>query len=204
MSNKEAFAVEWSNTLTGAFQIYKEKTSRSSGKVEIIHKFIGQAIEEASGNKLTCLTNGRKTHMNVRGAIYPQDQDVLITKEKNLAAVVSVKFVMQNYAQNAHNYLQNLIGECVNIKLTGKKFIYILIMPEKIPHYKKDGTMDKLEKFTADHQAPYDFLGRHAKEIYAPDWYHIEFIKRNHAIVPSDKYAFYEFIKKISEGLIKL
>lgn len=192
---QKTFAANWEKALNQGYMYYLQKTSRSDRKVDPLHNFLKGAVEDITKGKLKVLINGRKPFMKIKGKIFDKECDMII-KKRGIKAVLSSKWIMQNYRQNAHNYLENLIGETVNIKLTGVKFIYLLIVCNPMPYYDKKGHLVKLEKFTQEDEKPYNSLKTLHREVFAPDYIHIEKVRRNRTIGLCDTVSLFNFLTK--------
>lgn len=67
---------------------------------------------------------------------------------------------MNNYFQNSNNYFENMLGETANIRARNKKYFQIIILPEEMPYFKKDGNIKKWEKITNDNLKKYLMLSK--------------------------------------------
>ena len=52
---------------------------------------------------------------------------------------------MSNYSQNSNNYFENMLGETANIRSAGKPYIQMVILPSKVPYFKKGGELGHME-----------------------------------------------------------
>ena len=84
----------------------------------------------------------------ITGGYYDKIVDIAIKLKEKVVGVVGIKFVMQNYAQNANNYFENLLGETINIQLTAIPYFKVLFLQRETPYFKTDGTILKMEKIT--------------------------------------------------------
>lgn len=138
-----------------------KKGSRSTNKLLPLHKFIAESIKENLENNFKTnfdvfYLNGKEVEIN--GEFSSKRVDIFISKERdykiiketekkvqiylespNLSFIFSVKFITSNYKQNSNNYFENLIGECVNLKLKGFKFGHLLFFKYPLPYFDKKG-----------------------------------------------------------------
>jgi len=81
----------------------------------------------------------------IKGRYYNKAVDISIKKEHNPIGAIGVKFVMNNYKQNANNYFENMLGETANIRSAGIPYFQILILFEQMPYFKEKGIFSKWE-----------------------------------------------------------
>lgn len=145
---------------------YYRSGVRSSKKLDVLHLFINCLIRHKMKKKIApdmCkfikIDSQPVRETKVEGLMYHKDVDVTVTYKSNHVGIVSVKFVMSNYAQNANNYFENLIGECVNLKTMPRPrvFWYSLFSFDNIPYYNKRNEITKFEKLlTQKYKQLYD------------------------------------------------
>jgi hypothetical protein len=71
--------------------------------------------------------------------------DITITKNNIPVFCVGVKFVSSNYKQNSYNYFEGMMGETANIQRIDVPYAHIIILPQKLPYFEKDGNVKKYE-----------------------------------------------------------
>ena len=91
----------------------------------------------------------------LKGRYYEKAVDIAVFKEGIECAGVAVKFVMSNYAQNANNYFEGMLGETANLRSKGLPYFQILIVPETMPYFEKDGSIGKIEELKTHHLHKY-------------------------------------------------
>lgn len=135
-----------------------KKGSRSANKLLPLHGFIAKSIKKSLENNFKTTfdvfyLNGKEVEID--GEFSSKRVDIFISmkgnykivketekkvqfdvKSPNFSFIFSVKFITSNYKQNSNNYFENLIGECVNLKLKGFKFGHLLFF--KYPHRNKE------------------------------------------------------------------
>jgi hypothetical protein len=138
---------------------YYKHGSRSSKKVDIIHFFIRcliiQIIREKAPDiiiDINVLSQPYK-EARVQGILYDKDVDITVRYKKHNVGLVSVKFITSNYNQNANNYFESLLGECINLKSVPARprvFWFSLFTFENIPYYNKKHELVSYEKIKVD------------------------------------------------------
>lgn len=91
----------------------------------------------------------------LKGRYYEKAVDIVVRKDSVECAGVAVKFVMSNYAQNANNYFEGMLGETANLRSKGLPYFQILIVPETMPYFEKDGSIGKIEELKTHHLHKY-------------------------------------------------
>ena len=140
-----------------SFKKFLETGSRSNEKLKILHGAIAEDLQERLGNEynVQSLGVGNGKEMTIGGRYIDKAVDITILKNEQPIAGIGVKFVMQNYSQNSNNYFENMLGETANIRCANIPYFQIFIIPDKLPYYKKDGTFQKWEEFSAHNSAKY-------------------------------------------------
>lgn len=153
MSLNESFLA----TLTRAFEIYLQTSARSNEKLKILHAKIASDLTQKLGNEFEVksygLGDGKEE--SLAGRYYDKAVDIAVLQNGAGCAGVAVKFVMSNYAQNANNYFENMLGETANLRSNGLPYFQILIVPESMPYFEKDGSIGKIEELTDHHLEKY-------------------------------------------------
>ena len=105
------------NTLTKAFEVYLKTSSQSNEKLKVLHKFIAQELSKKLGKTYEIRSLGINGEKKIKGRYFDKTVDIAILKNGLDIAGIGLKFVMSNYAQNAINYFENMLGETANILL---------------------------------------------------------------------------------------
>lgn len=133
--------------------------SRSTAKLKPIHGVIAKDIADMIGDNYEVISQGygEDKEKKVNGRYSDKNVDIAIIDKQTEKVVssIAVKFVMQNYSQNSKNYFENMLGETANIRKNNINYFQVFIIPDKLPHYKKDKKTGEYiisywEKFT-DH-----------------------------------------------------
>lgn len=153
---------EFLRVVGNSFKKFLETGSRSNEKLKILHGAIAQDLKERLGDgySIQSLGIGNGKEMKIDGRYIDKAVDITILKQKKPIAGIGVKFVMQNYSQNSNNYFENMLGETANIRCANIPYFQIFIIPDKLPYYKKDGTIQKWEEFTVHNSAKYLTLSK--------------------------------------------
>lgn len=157
MDNQEFLMV-----VGNSFKKFLETGSRSNEKLKILHGAIARDLKERLGPEyyVQSLGVGNGKEMKLDGRYIEKVVDITILKGCNPIAGIGVKFVMQNYSQNSNNYFENMLGETANIRCANIPYFQIFIIPDRLPYYKNDGTIQKWEEFTAHNSSKYLTLSR--------------------------------------------
>ena len=152
MNNQEFLKV-----ITCSFKTFLETGSRSNEKLKILHKAIANDILERLGNDFSVksLGIGDGKEEVIEGRYIEKKVDITILKSGQPIAGIGVKFVMQNYSQNSNNYFENMLGETANIRCSNTPYFQIFIIPDKLPYYKENGTLQKWETFSEHNSTKY-------------------------------------------------
>ena len=137
------------NTVLESLKEFLENGSRSNKKLKPLHGNIKKDLlkklhsEGIKNIKLISLDNENNKEDIVKGRYYEKKVDISIRKNEELIGAIGVKFVMNNYMQNANNYFENMLGETANIRAANISYFQILILFDKMPYFKKGGNLGK-------------------------------------------------------------
>lgn len=158
MDNQEFLIV-----VGNSFKKFLETGSRSNEKLKILHGAIAKDLKERLADDcyyVQSLGVGNGKELKLDGRYIDKAVDITILKNNKPIAGVGVKFVMQNYSQNSNNYFENMLGETANIRCANIPYFQIFIIPDKLPYYKNDGTIQKWEEFSTHNSAKYVTLSK--------------------------------------------
>lgn len=163
MSNTEFLEV-----VKKSFEKYLETSARSNEKLKILHGEIAEDIRKRlkDSYKVHSLNVNNDKEVEMSGRYMDKKVDIAVTHNEEVIAAIALKFIMSNYSQNSNNYFENMLGETANIRSSGKPYFQILIMPSKIPYFKKDGTISHYEKITRHNLSKYIKLSHDDTDIY--------------------------------------
>ena len=153
MTNEEFLA-----KVKDSFDKYLETGSRSNEKLKILHGAITQDLKNRLGDNYQLHSLG-----------YGDDREVNMTgryMDKKVDIAIALKFIMRNYSQNSNNYFENMLGETANIRSAGKPYFQIVIIPSKVPYFKKGGELDHIETITEHNLSKYLKLSNDNIEEY--------------------------------------
>lgn len=151
------------NVLKQSFLTYLRTHARSNEKLKVLHGHIAQDIDNKIKNKNTDKTvytvsalgfNNSKEE-KIQGRYIEKMVDITIKNNHQSIAGIAVKYVMSNYFQNSNNYFENMLGETANIRCHKKQYFQILIIPEKLPYFDKNGKITKWEIIEQHHLEKY-------------------------------------------------
>jgi hypothetical protein len=169
-----------------------KKGSRSTNKLLPLHGFIAKSIKESLENNFKTTfevfyLNGKEVEID--GEFSSKRVDIFISmkgnykivreterkvkvyvKNPNFSFIFSVKFITSNYKQNSNNYFENLIGECVNLKLKGFKFAHLLFFKYPLPYFDKEGKITKFEEIEEKDILKYYKLFQNRDKEFSPNF----------------------------------
>lgn len=103
------------------------------------------------------------------GHYYEKRVDISIFRGEVPCAGVAVKFIMSNYGQNANNYFEGMLGETANLRAQGVPYFQIIIIPEQMPYFDRDGNITKIELFSTHNLEKYIALSRERQSLHTPN-----------------------------------
>lgn len=154
--------------LQNSFFEYLNSGPRSNKKLTVLHGAIARDFAESLGPKFEVRSLGFKDgrEYTVNGRYIDKIVDITILDGKEVIAGIGVKFVMSNYAQNSNNYFENMLGETANIRCKKIAYFQILIIPETLPYFEKNGIIKKWERVHEHHLRKYITLSKDDESIY--------------------------------------
>ena len=151
-----------------SFIEFLNTNSRSNAKLKILHGAIAHDLAKRLGDnyQIKSLGYGHDKEAKIQGRYINKTVDITILKSGKPIAGIGIKFVMQNYAQNANNYFENMLGETANIRSNNIPYFQIFIIPNQLPYYKNNGDFSKWEIFNNHHFDKYAVLSHDNTEIW--------------------------------------
>ncbi len=154
-------------TIQQAFHKYLQTSSRSNEKLIILHGKISSDLQELLPDyTIQSLGTGDGKEQNITGKYLDKKVDIKISKDNKTICGISVKYVMSNYSQNSNNYFENMLGETANIRSYNIPYFQILILQEKMPYFKNNGFISKIEEITKHNIDKYVKLSNDNTDIY--------------------------------------
>ena len=126
---------------------------RSTAKLNVLHSFINcivaYKLKELNNEiyKDISIYSHPVKELKISGLIYNKNTDITIKYKSHVIGIISVKFIMSNYSQNNINYLETMIGECINLKSVKHKRVFwqpIFIL-KNVPYYDNKNNIKKNE-----------------------------------------------------------
>lgn len=147
---------------------FLDTSSRSNEKLKILHGNIAQDLAQRLGDdyQIQSLGYGNQKEGKIQGRYINKNVDITILHNNQPIAGIAVKFVMQNYAQNANNYFENMLGETANIRGNNILYFQIFIIPSQLPYYKNTKEFSKWEQFNEHHFEKYKILSNDDNEYW--------------------------------------
>lgn len=145
------------NAIKNSFLRSLSTDPRSNEKLKILHGYIAKDLNSKLGDEYTIKSLGYASgkENKIQGRYLDKNVDITIIHNNKTIAGIAVKFVMSNYSQNSNNYFENMMGETANIRAKNVPYFQIFILADKIPYYKKDGTIKKWELVTENNLSKY-------------------------------------------------
>lgn len=140
--------------LKNSIKMYYINGARSSAKLQVLHSFINciinyklKSLDQEIYKNVTIYSYPVK-ELKVRGIIYDKNVDITVKYKSRIIGIISVKFIMSNYSQNNINYMETMMGECLNLKTNKKNriFWHPIFIFDKIPYYDKNNNIRNIEK----------------------------------------------------------
>jgi hypothetical protein len=148
-------------------------TSRSTKKLVPLHGAIANDMHERLGEAYEIKAQGFALGKEgtINGRYMDKKVDILVSRAERAIGGIAVKFVMQNYSQNANNYFENMLGETANIRSACCPYFQIFIIPDKLPYYTNGGVFKHWETFSDSNIHKYCVLDRDNPQAYfhSPD-----------------------------------
>ena len=118
---------------------------------------------------------------------------MLVRRDGEDLAVVSVEFVMSNYRQNAINYFEGQLGETANLRRQNLVYGNLFFVTNPIPYNRRDLARARVERILDRDIHRYNRLRLDHRHAHAPDEMAVVYCPRffghcgggNHATVAS-------------------
>ena len=154
-----------------SYQKVLDHGTRSNEKTKVLHGWVQEEMARELGNDYTFVgqTPMDSTEANVSGMYYDKDVDVLIIRNEHELGVISIKFVISNYWQNAINYFEQQIGETANLRRKNVVYGNLFCVTNPIPYKKRSGEISRLERIRERDIQRYGKLRADHEHAHAPD-----------------------------------
>jgi len=139
--------LQFLDVLRLSYYKYLETGARSNEKLKILHGAIAADLANKLGEEHSILSLGYNSGKEgrVKGRYMDKNVDITISKKDKAVAAIGIKFVMSNYAQNANNLFENMLGETANIRSNNIPYFQILVLPDRMPYFKSDKSIKHWE-----------------------------------------------------------
>lgn len=148
-------------------------TSRSTQKLIPLHGAIAHDMHERLGDGYEIQSQGYANGKEgtITGRYMNKKVDITILRQGTPIGGIAVKFVMQNFSQNANNYFENMLGETANIRSARCPYFQIFIIPDRLPYYNKSNEIIRWEQFSGHYIEKYCVLDRDdpSTSFHSPD-----------------------------------
>jgi len=171
-----------SEAVPEAYQLGIEKP-RSTDKLKVLHHCIAEAIRKIAGadfevHSLKPEQSGGE--LSVHGKYYDKDTDITVVVEDNrgkVVLVISVKFALSNYRQNAVNYFETLMGETSNLQRKNIPVIHFICLTHPIPYKASAEEGNKLESIKDEDITKHRKLAKDERRDHVPAGICFQFFK---------------------------
>lgn len=169
-------------TLDAYIRAYAASGARSTDKLIPVHGKIAKDIarelslrsDDYTVSAFGYSANEEKgKEISVPGLLYNKNSDITLLDRNKPRGIIAAKFPVSNFAQNANNYFEGMMGETANLKLGRLVVGHVILLPYKMPYYKnagieQDKAISKIEKI-ANHQIDKYRKLMESKSVVAPD-----------------------------------
>lgn len=144
---------------------------RSNAKIKVLHGWVQDELrrELTDDYVFTGLTPDGGREARVDGMYYGKDVDILATRDGQELGVVSVKFVISNYWQNAVNYFEQQIGETANLRRRNIVYGNLFCLTDPIPYNRSGGGVARYERLRERDVQRYAKLRADHEHAHSPD-----------------------------------
>jgi hypothetical protein len=157
--------------LEAYIKAYANFGARSSEKLKPVHGELATRIEREYKSlgklnfSISALGHEKSNkEISVPGVFYNKNSDItILDKNGKPVGIIAAKFPISNFAQNANNYFEGMLGETANLRLNKIVVAHAILLPYKLPYYKNakaesDKVISKIEKIANKHIDKYRIL----------------------------------------------
>lgn len=159
---------EFISKLQKAYEIAIENP-RSTDKIVHIHSYIAEAIQFKLGDSFVIKSHGYDLadgEVKVKGRYYDKNVDISVMKNGIVLGSIGVKLINNNFAQNANNYFENMLGETVNLRINNQPYSQLIVVPEFLPYLNNDKQCNRIEHISDHHIDKYLKLSKENIGLY--------------------------------------
>ena len=144
-----------------SFIKYLTTNARSNEKLKILHAKIAEDLDNKLKDmkkllySVSALGYQNNKEEIIKGRYIDKKVDITIKDNSEIISGIAVKYVMSNFLQNSNNYFENMLGETANIRSAKTLYFQLLIIPEKLPYFEKNGKIKKWESIDKYHLEKY-------------------------------------------------
>lgn len=156
---------------------------RSPEKLKILHHCIAEAIRKIAGTDFEVHSFKPEQsggELSVHGKYYDKGTDITVVVKDNhgkVILVISVKFALSNYQQNAVNYFETLMGETANLQRGNIPVIHFICLTHPIPYKASAENDNKLESIKDEDISKHRKLARDERRDHVPAGICFQFFK---------------------------
>ena len=154
--------------LEKSFSVYLQTNSRSNQKLKALHGAISEDLLHRldEGYSVSSLGYGDGKEKSITGRYMSKVVDIAVFDGLLPIAGIAVKYVMSNYSQNSNNYFENMLGETANIRAVRIPYYQILVIPDCLPYFDKNGKIKKWDHISANNLSKYAALSKDNVDIF--------------------------------------
>ena len=167
--SSRAFNLRFLAAMQESYLKATEHGGSSTQKTKVLHGWVQDELRRVLGNDydLTGQSPTSSTEVRVSGTYYDKRVDVLVARDGQSLAVISVKFPLSSYGKNANNYIEGQIGETANLRRNNIVYGNLFFLPDPIPHVEKG--VRKIERFGERDILRYSRLRSDHEHAHSPD-----------------------------------
>lgn len=170
----------WLQALREGHLEFLANGGRSTKKLIPVHGKIAEILRKKLGAEYEVISLDAKNNKEkvIAGKYYSKKVDICVSKASKALGVILFKGVEGNFAQNSNNYPEAMLGETANLKEAGLICAEMLVLPKRMPYYKKGRSCEKMEEITSGKLAKYLKLEAARREqAHIPDLFYLLLIK---------------------------
>ena len=166
---RRGFNQRFTTALRKAYGEANKHGGRSTQKIKVLHGWVQDELRLVLGDdyELSGQSLASSKEEQVSGTYYNKKVDVLVSRDDQPLAVVSVKFPISSYGKNAINYIEQQIGETANLRRSNIVYGNLFFLTDPIPYTVKGET--RYERFGESEILRYDRLRSDHEHAHSPD-----------------------------------
>lgn len=144
----------------------------SPRRVEPFHSFLAKVLQYKLGTDYDVYAVGYSyaKENTLKGNFDNKNVDVCVKKNGRDVGAIAFKLLSNNFKQNNKNFVESMLGEAVQMRVSGLPYAFCYLIPEKALYLSKTGEFEHFDKFTQDDlKVYYDICTDEAYKARTPD-----------------------------------